>query len=359
MSEAKDQKLDNRWQTMKERELQVVEIARRNSVLWFKVAAKNPDTEHSVSYNLQQRVMACDCEDCKFKGPSCIHILRSAIFLMDCKYATRSIYWNREFLEHKGNTLAEGIKYHIYQFSPELFGLAWGEPPAIPEEQWNKIFKEETFQPVPPKSTRPQESSPKVPEEPPDILDTPEPSQDSIAQEREGKEPESPELEAMAQRILQSASRKSPPPQPSRPLPSKEISSVELKDKTDDSSPGPPLSELIEELGDSEIEITLIAKRTLPLPDGGWLHLGCEEVRLKLPAEKLPLIMQIEKALLDELADLVSSSVISKFFGSIESYPEIEEQGSKPGFPPGPEAEEEQGQNYRGIGEEEDAQWWE
>ena len=218
-------------------------------LLFLKVVSENPESSHQVVYDRKQFNMVCDCEDFKHRGPCCIHMMAAALFYVGCNWTFHQFSFQND-LEDAQKELEEGIPNKIRKFSPLLWALAYGDEPAISEEEKNALRVEPPAPATPRNANGVAPSQPEEPTEPPEPVET--------------------------------------------------------------------LSQIIEEVGDQlgeEVDVTLVIKRTIALPRGGWLHLGAEEMKFHLPLTSLPLLHRIEKALLAELADLSAGPEVAQLMG--------------------------------------------
>lgn len=125
-----------------------------------------------------------------------------------------------------------------------------------------------------------------------------------------GEEPAIPEEEKEALRVE--------PPAPASRRNAEGFAPSQPEEPAEPPEPEETLSQVIEEVGDQlgeEVDVTLVVKRTIALPRGGWLHLGAEEIRFRLPLTSLPLLRRIERALLAELAELSAGPEVAQLMG--------------------------------------------
>jgi hypothetical protein len=108
------------------------------------------------------------------------------------------------------------------------------------------------------------------------------------------------------------------PPAPTNHQNSNEVAPSQHEEPAAPAEPAETLSDVIEEIGSElgeEVDVTLVVKRTLALPRGGWLHLGAEQLKFRLLVTSLPHLRRIEKALLAELAELSASPEVARLMG--------------------------------------------
>jgi hypothetical protein len=303
-----DQKIFmEKWQRVTERSCRVDSFFGRKdeqiNLIYFDVVSENPDSIHQVIYDRKLWNMICDCQDFKRRGPCCIHMMTAALFYVRCNWQFNQFSFQND-LEPTQEKLDEGIPSKILKFSNLLWALGYGEEPAITAEEKDALR-----------------------------IDPPDPTnhQNANGNEVVPSQPEEP----------------AEPPEPTETL-----------------------SEIIDEIGDElgeEVDVTLVVKRTLALPRGGWLHLGAEELKFHLLVTSLPHLRRIEKALLAELAELSSSPEVAQLMGrpaqaarpraQARTPPPVQREVAPPQEESDGAEEGQAGQEYNGEEENVDKYW--
>lgn len=313
----KQEDFEARWARVAERFATVSGFYRQTDrdldMIHFTVQCEDPESSHEVIYNLNASMMVCDCEDYRRRGPCCFHMMTAASFYLSCAFGLTQFDFLESNLRDVQTELEEGTPSKVVKFSPILWGLGHGEGSVISEED------KEAKRIEPPEPKAPEESkTPPEPEAPPLPGTTAKPP---------GATPEPTEV----------------PPESTETL-----------------------EQVIAEVGDQLGEfadVTLVVKRTLALPQGGWLHLGAEALKLHLPLTSLPFLSRIQRALLGELAELSASPEVERLMDFPPLYqPSLPQANTRPASSPTtdpqPAPEEngagdgEQGAEYEGEGDD-------
>lgn len=323
-----------RVNSITEREAEIIRIEKGDHRWVFTVAAKNPESIHLVVYDFSKRRMICDCEDYHFHEPCCFHSIKAAKFLLDCMYAESLISWEPDNLKERQPALIQQkIKNRVLQFSPVLFGLGIGEPPAIPESQWKPLLNAK-IGPLKPAAPAQPESRPPPPEPP-------------------------LEEEAWASALIGS---ESPFEEEEAPSEAMEVGAEEIEPEEElaleEPEELPQLADVASELGE-EVKFVLASKMTLLMPNGGWLKLGFEAMEFSIPSGNLERISQISEALLGEMISL-SKKAENQLWAGLEEKPE--DRRERPRLPEDleyvtEEDTESEGFEYSEEGEDAETYW--
>jgi len=280
-----------------QREAKVICIQKQDHRWVFTVEAAQPPSRHAVVYESQRQRMTCNCEDYRYREASCFHCIKAAQFLLDCMYAQRELSWKPDALKaRQAELIQKGLKNRLFQFSPALFGLGLGEPPAIPKSDWESLVDAE----VPPFV----EKAEPAPEPAPPAEPTLPPEEEQAWAEGWSAAEAPPEEEYMWPEELAMPGEEPLEAPPEEIETERELLAL------------PRLAQVASELK-GDLKFVLSAKTTLLMPDGSWLKLGIESMEFSLPAEKLDRVAGISEALLGEVLAL-SKSAEERLYAGME-----------------------------------------